>query len=153
MARLRSVGKPGEASAVEQVEAKVGSSAEPTPAREPANEPVAVAIAVARTPESVIETLVWLASAPAEGPDVVGADPSGAEGSGCDADPVIGTVAVVPGPVAVVEPCVGVLAPVVFELPAVIGSLDATVAGPASPPFAVADPPTVELCGSGRASG
>jgi hypothetical protein len=78
--RLTSVGTPGEASAVEHVEAMVGSSAEPTPASEPANEPVTVATAFARIPESVVETLVWLASASAEGPDVVGA---GAEPSGC----------------------------------------------------------------------
>jgi hypothetical protein len=95
---LTSAGTPGDASVVEQVEAKVGSSADPTPASEPANEPVAVATAVARIPESVALTLVWLASASAEGPDVVasGTDPSGADG--CDADPFTGTVADVPGP-------------------------------------------------------
>ncbi len=41
--RLASVGTPAEASAVEQVEACVGSSTEPIPAADPANEPVAVA--------------------------------------------------------------------------------------------------------------
>ena len=151
--RLASVGTPGDASAVEHVDAKVGSSAEPTPASEPANEPVAVATAVARIPESVALTLVWLASASAEGPDVVGsgADPSGADG--CDAAPFTGTVADVPGPVAEVEPCVGVLGPVVLELVAMIGSLDATLAGPTLPPLAEVDPPMVELCVSGRTSG
>jgi hypothetical protein len=153
--RLASVGTPGDASAVEQVEAMVGSSAEPTPASEPANEPVTVATAFALTSESDVETLVWLASASAEGPDVVaaGTDPSGADGSGSDADPVTGTVADVPGPVAEVEPCVGELGPVELELVAVIGSLEATVAGPALPPLAEEDPPTVELCVSGRTSG
>ncbi len=151
--RLTSVGTPGDASAVEHVEAKVGSSAEPTPASEPANEPVTVATAVARISESVALTLVWLASASTVGPDVVaaGTDPSGADG--CDADPLTGTPADVPGPVAVVEPCVGVLGPVVLELVAVIGSLDATVAGPALPPLAEVDPPMVELWVSGRMSG
>ena len=139
------MGTPGDASAVEHVAAIVGSSAEPTPASDPANELVTVATAFARTPESEVEAFVLLASASNEGPDVVGddADPSGAEGS--DADAVVGTVAVVPGPVADVEPRVGVFCPVVFELVAVIGWLDVTVAGPASPPVAVADPPAVEL--------
>jgi hypothetical protein len=151
--RLTSVGTPGDASAVEHVDAKVGSSAEPMPASEPANEPVTVAIALARIPESVALTLVWLASASAEGSDVVacGTDPSGADG--CDADPLTGALADVPGPVAEVEPCVGVLGPVVLEFVAVIGSLDPTVAGPALPPLAEVDPPMVELCVSGRTSG
>jgi hypothetical protein len=60
---------------------------------------------------------------------------------------------VVPGPVAEVEPLEGPLGEVEFELVAVIGSLVVTVAGPASPPLAEVDPPTVELCGSGRTSG
>jgi hypothetical protein len=151
--RLASVGTPGDATAVEQVEAFVGSSADPIPASDPANEPVAVATAFARTRESEVETVVRLASAFADGPDVVGAgaDPSGADGLDCDA--VVGAVARVPGPVAEVEPREGAYGPVVFELDAVIGSLDTTVAGPALPPFAEADPPAVELCVSGRTSG
>jgi hypothetical protein len=151
--RLALVGTPGDAPAVEHVEAYVGSSAEPIPASDPAKEPRAVAIAFARTRESEVETVVRLVSAFADGPDVVGAgaDPSGADGLGCDA--AIGAVAVVPGPVADVEPREGVLGPVVFELDAVIGSLDATVAGPAVPPVAEADPPAVELWVSGRTSG
>jgi hypothetical protein len=151
--RLASVGTPGDASAVEHVEARVGSSADPMPAIEPANAAVASASAIARTRESEAVTLVRLVSASAAGPDVVGADPSGAEGFGCDADAPVGTVASVPGPVAEVEPCAGDPGAPVFELEAVTGSLDATVAGPASPPVADADPPTVELCGSGRTSG
>ena len=151
--RLASVGMPGDASAVEQVEAFVGSSAEPIPASDPANEPVAVATAFARTCESEVVMVVRLASALADGPDVVGAgaDPSGVDVLGCDA--VVGAVARVPGPVAEVEPREGALGPVVFELDAVIGSLDATVVGPALPPFAEADPPAVEVCVLGRTSG
>ena len=82
--RLASVGTPGDASAVEQVDAFVGSCAEPNPSTAPANDPVAVAIAFARTRESEVETLDRLASAFADGPEVVGVgvDPSGADGSG-----------------------------------------------------------------------
>jgi hypothetical protein len=151
--RLASVGTPGEASAVEQVEALVGSSADAIPATDPANAPVAVASRCARACESEAETVLRLVSAFAVGPDVVGADPSGACGSGCDVMAFIGTVAVVPGPVAVVELLEGPLGEVLVELDAVIGSLDATVAGPALPPSAEADPPTVEPAGSGRTSG
>jgi hypothetical protein len=151
--RLASVGTPGDASAVEHVEARVGSSADPTPATDPANAAVASASAFARTCESEAVTLVLLASASTAGPDVVGVDPSGADGFGCDADPPTGTLASVPGPVAVVEPSVVDPGAAVFELEAVTGSLDATVAGPALPPVADADPPTVEPCVSGRTSG
>ena len=153
--RLASVGTPGVASAVEQVEAYVGSSAEPIPANDPANVPVALATAFARTCPSEVDTLLRLASAFAVGPLVVGAgaDPSGAEGLGCDAEAVVGTVALVPGPVAEVEPRAGAFGAPVFELEAVIGSLDATVAGPALPPLTEADPPAVEPAGSGRTSG
>jgi len=56
--RLASVGTPGEASAVEHVDAYVGSSAEPTPASDPAKDAVPMAIALARTRESEAETLV-----------------------------------------------------------------------------------------------
>lgn len=148
--RLAFVGTPGSASAVEQVDANVGSSTEPTPAIEPANDPVNVATAFARTRESEVETLLWLVSAFSDGPDVVGVDPSGADGSGSeDADAVVGTVAVVPGPLAEVEPLAAPSGSVVFVLDAVIGSLDETVAGPLSPPLAEADPPTVELSGPG----
>jgi len=151
--RLTSVGTPGDASAVEHVEAFVGSWADPIPASDPAKAARAVAIAFARTRESEVETVVRLASAFAVGPVVVGAgaDPSGADGLGCDA--VNGAVALVPGPVADVEPRDGAFGPVVFELDAVIGWLVAIVAGPALPPFAEADPPAVELCVSGRTSG
>lgn len=152
--RLASVGTPGDASAVEHVDAWVGSSTEPTPPFDAANDPVAVATAFARTREPEVETLLWLASAFADGPDTVGADPSGgAFGSGSDGDAVVGTVAVVPGPVAVVEPLEGPLGDVAFELDAVIGSLEEKVAVPASPPLAEADPPAVEPAGSGRMSG
>ena len=82
VSRLTSVGTPGEASAVEQVEAYVGSWAEPIPAAHAPNALVAVATASARTRESDVETLLRLPSAFADGPDVVvaGADPSGADG-------------------------------------------------------------------------
>ena len=144
--RLASVGTPGSASAVKQVDAKVGSSTQPTPAAPAPNAPVAVATALARTRESEVETLLWLASAFADGPVVVGvgADPSGAAGSGSDADALVGTVAVVPGPLAEVVPLEGPVEPEVLVLDAVIGSLDVKVAGPASPPLAEADPPTVD---------
>jgi hypothetical protein len=151
--RLASVGMPGAASPVEHVDRYVGSSAEPTPATDPANEPVMVATAFALTRESEVDMDVRLASAFAAGPDVVGAEPSGVDPSGSDADAVVGTVAVVPGLAAVVEPCAGAFGLAVFELDAVIGLLDATVAGPALPPFAEAEPPRVELCASGRTSG
>lgn len=149
--RLASVGRPGVASAVEQVEAYVGSSAEAIPAARPANAPVAVATAFTRTREPEVETLLRLVSALAAGPDVVGvgADPSGVDGLGCDADPVAGTVALVPGPAAEVEPRAGAFGAAVFELDAVIGSLVAMVAGPALPPLADADPPAVDPAGSG----
>jgi hypothetical protein len=103
--------------------------------------------------------LVWLASAFAAGPDVVGlgGEPSGADGLGCDADVVRGALALVPGPASVVDPRDGELAElgaVVVELDAVIGWLVANVAGPALPPVADADPPAVEApWASGRASG
>ena len=151
--RLASVGTPGDASAVKQVEAFVGSSAEPIPASDPANEPVALATAFARTRESEVERVFRLASAFADGPDVVGAgvDPSGVEG--CAVQALIGAVAVVPGPVAVVVPAGCALEPTVFALDAVTGSLDATEAGPASSPLADAEPPAVELFGSGWTTG
>jgi hypothetical protein len=144
--RLTSVGTPGEASAVEQVVAFVGSSAEPIPATDPPNAAVAVATASARTPESEVEIFVWLASTVADGPNVVGVgvEPSGAAGSGSDADAVVGTVAVVPGAVAVVEPLDSSVERAVLELDTMIGSLDPIVAGPALPPPAEADPPAVE---------
>jgi hypothetical protein len=154
--RLTSVGTPGEASAVEQVDAFVGSSTEPTPAAPPANDPVASATRFARIFESDAETSLSLASASTDGPDVVGdgADPSGAEGLGSDVDAFAGTVAVVPGPVADVELFSGPVEPgLVVELDAVVGSLVATVAGPASPPLADADPPAIEPWGPGRRSG
>ena len=154
--RLASVGSPGVTSAVEQVEAFVGSSTEAIPAADPANEPVAEATRSARTRESDAEMLVLLVSAFADGPDVVavGADPSGTDGSGSDVDAVAGTVAVVPGPVAVVALLDGPSGELVFELETVIGSLEATVAGPALPPVADAEPPAAdEPCGSGLTSG
>jgi len=155
VSRLTSVGTPGEASAVEQVEAFVGSWAEPIPAAHAPNAAVAVAIALARTRESDVETLERLASAFADGPDVVGAgaDPSGAEGLGCDADADVGALALVPGPLAKIQLRAGAFGAPVLEVDAVIGSLDVTVAGPALPPLAEADPPAVEPAGSGRTSG
>ena len=114
-----------------------------------------MAIAFARTRESEVETLDRLASAFADGPDVVGAgaDPSGAEGLGCDADADVGALALVPGPLAKIQLRAGAFGAPVFEVDAVIGSLDVTVAGPALPPLAEADPPAVEPAGSGRTSG
>ena len=152
---LASVGTPGDASVVEHVEALVGSWAEPIPAAHAPNAPVAVATVFARMRESDVETLDRLASAFAAGPDVVGAgaDPSGAEGLGCDADADVGALALVPGPLAEIQLRAGAFGAPVFELDAVIGSLDATVAGPAPPPLAEADPPAVEPAGSGRTSG
>jgi hypothetical protein len=153
--RLASVGTPGETSAVEHVDAYVGSSAEPTPASEPAKEPRPIAIAFARSREFDVDTLVRLASASAVGPEVVGVgvDPSGAAGCGCDADADVGTVARVPGPLAEVELLEGAVEPVVLALDAVIGSLDETVAGPAAPGVTDADPPAVDRCGSGAMFG
>ena len=142
--RLALVGTPGVASAVEQVEARVGSWADPMPAIDPVNHAIASASAFARTRESEAVTLLLLASASAAGPVVVGVDPSGADGFGCDAAAFVGTLASVPGPLAEVEPCPADPGVAVFELEAVTGWLDVTVAGPASPPVAVADPPTVD---------
>ncbi len=100
-------------------------------------------------------TVVRLASAVADGPAVVGVDgdPPGADGSGCEADAPIGTVAAVPGPVAVVELLEGPFGAVVFMLDSAIGSLVTTLAGPALPPSADAVPPAVEPCASGRTIG
>jgi len=114
-----------------------------------------VATAFARTCPSEVDTVLRLASAFAAGPVVVvaGADPSGADGLGCAAEAVAGTVARVPGPVADVELRDGEFGAVVVELDAVAGSLDATVTGPALPGVADADPPAVEPAGSGRRSG
>ena len=151
--RLASVGTPGDASAVEHVEARVGSSADANPATAPANAAVASPRAFPRTREFEAVTLLLLVSAFAAGPDVVGVDPSGVEGFGCDADASVGTLATVPGPLADVEPRAADPGAAVFELEAVTGSLDATVAGPALPPVPEAEPPTVELCVSGRTSG
>ena len=153
VARLAPVGTPGDASAVEHVEARVGSSADPMPATDPANAANACASAFARTRESEAVTLVRLVSAFAAGPDVVGVDPSGADGLGCDADAPVGTFARVPGPLAEVEPRATDPGAALFELDAATGWLDATVAGPAPPGVADADPPTAEPCGSGRTSG
>jgi len=82
VARLTSVGTPGAASADEQVEAFVGSSADPTPAIDPPKDPVAFATRFARARESDAVTFVLLASALAAGPCVAGVDPSGADGLG-----------------------------------------------------------------------
>jgi hypothetical protein len=149
--RLASVGMPGDASAVEQVEAFVGSSAEPIRSTAPAKDPVAVASALARTRESEVETLDRLASAFADGPDDlgVGVDPSGADGFGCVAAALVGAVARVPGAVTDVEPREEVPGDAAFELEAPIGSLDATVAGPTPPGVADAEPPAAEPFGSG----
>lgn len=155
VARLTSVGTPGEASAAEHVDRKVGSSAPPTPLTDPPKAFVPVAMRFTRARESDSETVLLLASASVVGPDVVGlgAEPSGAAGSGCAAHAFVGAVAVVPGPVAVVVLPGWVFEPVVFELDAVIGWVELTVAGPALPPLAEADPPTVESSWLGRTSG
>jgi hypothetical protein len=123
------------------------------PAIDPVNHAIASASAFARTCESEAVTLLLLASASAAGPVVVGVDPSGADGFGCDAAAFVGTLAWVPGPLAVVEPCATDPGVAVFELVAVTGWLDVIVAGPALPPVADADPPIVDPCGSGRTSG
>jgi hypothetical protein len=114
------------------------------PAIDPVNHAIASASAFARTCESEAVTLLLLASASAAGPVVVGVDPSGADELGCDAAAFVGTLASVPGPLAEVEPCAADPGVAVFELEAVTGWLDVTVAGPALPPVAVADPPTVD---------
>jgi hypothetical protein len=131
---LASVGTPGDASAALQVEAKVGSSNDLRPLADPANDPVAVALVLARIRESDRDTLNWLASAFAAGPVLVadGTAGSGAVVFGCDRDAFAGALALVPGPLA---------------------DDDATVAGPTLPPPAEADPPAVAPCGSGRTSG
>ena len=155
VARLTSVGTPGEAAAVEQVDAVVGSWADPMPAALPPKASVAFAIKFARTRESAMDTLDRLASAFAAGPEVsgLGVDPSGADGFGFEALAFIGTVAVVPGPVAVVVPCPVVPGAAEFELEAVTGWLNATVAGPALPGVADAEPPAVEPCVPGSITG
>src|SRR3954470_22059709 len=134
---------------------KVGSSAPPTPLSDPAKAPRPMPIAFTCTRESEIETVLRLASASAVGPDVAGTGvvPSGVAGSGCAVQERIGTIAALPGPVAVVVLPGDALDPAVFELEAVTGSLDETEAGPTVPPFAAADPPTVELSALGRTSG
>ena len=123
VARLTSVGTPGEAPALEQVEAFVGSWADPMPAALPPKAPVALAIRFARTCESDVDTLDRLASAFAPGPDVsgLGVDPSGADGFGFEAAALVGTVAVVPGAVAVVAPRPVVPGAAELELEAVTG--------------------------------
>ena len=155
MPRLASVGTPGEASAVEHVDARVGSSAEPMPAADPANEPVAMARRFARTRESDVETSEWLASAFAVGPEVVGAgaEPSGAEGSRLVADALVGTVAWVPGPDADIDPPDDELGAAVLELVAPIGSLELTLAGPTAPGDAEALPPAMDESVPGCRSG
>jgi hypothetical protein len=55
---LASVGTPGDASAVVHVDADVGSSNDPRPLADPANEPLAVVRVRALTRESDVETLV-----------------------------------------------------------------------------------------------
>jgi hypothetical protein len=149
--RLALVGTPGDASAVEQVEAFVGSCAEPNRSTAPANDPVAVAIAFARTRESEVDTLDRLASAFADGPEVVGVgvDPSGADGFGWETAAFVGAVARVPGAVADVDPREDVPGAALFELDTPTGSLDAMVAGPTLPGVADAEPPAVEPFGSG----
>ena len=153
--KLASVGVPGEASAAEHVERNVGSSAPPIPLSDPPNAFRPIAMRFTRARESETETVLLLASASVVGPDVVGVgvDPSGAEGSGCAVHAFVGAVAVVPGPVAVVVLPGWLFDPVVDELDAVTGWLELTVAGPALPPLADADPPTVELSWLGRTSG
>jgi hypothetical protein len=152
---LAIVGTPGDASAVLHVDAAVGSSNDPRRLADPPNAPVAFARVRARTRESEVETLVWLASVFAVGPVVVvdGAAGSGAVAFGCDADAFAGALAVVPGPLAEVDPPNAPLGAPLVELDAPMGSLVTRVAGPTLPPLADADPPAVERCGSGRTSG
>ena len=152
--RLASVGTPGEASAPEHVDRRVGSSAPPMPLSDPPNTFRPLATRFARARELEVETLLLLASASVVGPAVVGVGAeSGARGSGCAVHAFVGAVAVVPGPVAVVALPGRLFEPVVVELDAAIGRLEPRVAGPALPPPADADPPTVELSWLGRASG
>jgi hypothetical protein len=151
---LASVGTPGDASAVVQVDTMVGSSKDPRPLADPANDPVAVACVRALTRESDVETLVSLASASAVGPVVVvdGAAGSGAVVVGCDGETFAGALTVVPGPPAEDDSAAAPLGEAFVELDAVRGSLDVRVAGPTLPPSAEADPPAVEPCGSGCTS-
>jgi hypothetical protein len=152
---LAFVGTPGDASAVLHVDAAVGSSNDPRRLADPPNAPVAFARVRARTRESEVETLIWLASVFAVGPVVVvdGAAGSGAVAFGCDGDAFAGALAVVPGPLAEVDPPDAPLGAPLVELDAPMGSLVTRVAGPTLPPLADADPPAVERCGSGRTSG
>src|SRR5258708_10214213 len=67
--RLTFVGAPGVASAVVQIDANVGSCAEPTPSAHAPNAPVALEMMAARTPpQSVVETGVRLPSATSDSP-------------------------------------------------------------------------------------
>ena len=139
--RLAFVGAPGDASAFVQVEAFVGSCAEPrSPADAPAA-PVAREMIVACAPESDVQTLVWLVSPSAVGPLVCGA---GAPLPGAAGSVVVvaaaGALALVPGPLAVVDELDPPFGCGVVPLEAVTGSLDETAAGPTFPPLAVAVP-------------
>jgi hypothetical protein len=133
--RPTSVGTAGDASAVVQVDAFVGSCAEPTPSADAPNDPAAVEMIVARTRESDVDTVVRLASASAHGPLVVvaGTLPLGGDGSGSAVEAPTGALALVP--LAVVDPPDCPAGPAVVVLDAAFGSLDEMPAGPASPPL------------------
>jgi len=152
--RLTFVGAPGAASAFKHVDAFVGSWADPrSPADAPAA-PVAREMIVACTPESDVQTRVWLVSALAVGPLVCGA---GAPVPGAAGLVVVvvatGALALVPGALAVVDELDVPFGCGAVPLEAVTGSLDETAAGPTVPPLAVAVPPATGWSVLGRTSG
>jgi hypothetical protein len=152
--RLAVVGVPGDTPAVEQVDAFVGSCADPkSPADAPAA-PRALDRNVARTPESVVVMLVRLASASAVGwlACGVGALPLGADGF-VVVEVVAGALALVPGALAVVDPRDMPLGSGAAPLETVAGSLDEMTAGPRAPPLAVAVPPATGCSGPVGATG
>jgi hypothetical protein len=152
--RLAVVGVPGDTPAVEQVDAFVGSCADPkSPADAPAA-PVARDRSVARTPESVVVMLDRLASASAVGPLVCGAGalPFGADGL-VVVEVVAGALALVPGALAVVDPRDAPLGAGAAPVVTVAGSLDEMTAGPTLPPLAVAVPPAAGCSGPVGAEG
>jgi hypothetical protein len=147
------VGTPGATPAVEHVDAFVGSWAEPTPTADAPNAATAVARRSALTPELDAVTLVPLASIDAEGPDVDGADVSGAAGFGCDVDVPVGAEARVPGPARLVDEDDERSGAADVDVDPTIGSLVAALAGPTVPPSAEADPPAVDRSVPGPMSG
>jgi hypothetical protein len=152
--RLAFVGTPGDASAVLQVDAFVGSCAEPKPGANAPAAPVARDRIVARTRPSDVERFERLVSASAVGPVVSGAGvlPSGADGL-VVVVVVAGALAVVPGALAVVDALDAPLGCGAVPLDAITGSLDEMTAGPSEPPLAVAVPPAAGCSVPGRRSG